>query len=185
MIWPPISHLSDFNSHYILLYSKHSRNSGLLSIPWTFIPGMLLPWNIYQTAPSFQNVLLSHTSTCLFSHLFHVLVKCFHLWQACLDHSVSYCRLPCPQTHARSFPLCSTFFSYILITFEHSIWFTDFFCLLFMFSILSLKHKALKKFCSLTVQHWIQARGVLAPVPSPWRILLPPAVTQRHPKASF
>ena len=46
---------------------------------------MLLPWNIYHAAPFLKNMFLSHISTYLFSHLFQVLVICFHL-----DLSVSY-----------------------------------------------------------------------------------------------
>ena len=34
VICPRFGHLSEFNSHYILLCSTHSRNTGLLSIPW-------------------------------------------------------------------------------------------------------------------------------------------------------
>lgn len=97
---------------------------------------MLLPWNLYHAAPFLQNVFLSYTSTYLFSHFFQVLVICFHL-----DLSVSSWNLLCPQIHTRSFPLNSTFFLISLSTLNILY---NLFILLFMFCILSLKHKTLK-----------------------------------------
>lgn len=86
-------------------YAQHTQET-LASFPLPECSRhMLLPWNIYHAAPFLQNVFLSHISTYLFSHLFQVLVICFHL-----DLPVSYWNLLCPQIHTRYFPLGSTFF---------------------------------------------------------------------------
>ena len=159
-------------------YAQHTQET-LASFPFPECSRhMLLPWNLYHADPFLQNVFLSHVSTYLFSHLFLVLVICFHL-----DLSVSYWNLLCPQIHTRSFPLGSTFFSYILITFEHSIQFTYSFFLLFMFCILSLKHKTLKKWC-----HWqysYSPRQEESLLRCPHYIPMVRSMTHLYPQASF